>query len=239
MRTQTHPKPLLTLFIASALVLCVSCKVEETVKLEPDGSGLYTVRFSIQKSFGDAIGEVRSKLEQQGLEIVDSGTTESEAYVVASKSFQDIAEVGGLNASFMVQDQGLFRKRFFLHLNVEENLAAQNVERVLTLEMPGDIASASAGTARDRTIEWECSAGGVLDAEATALMPPGGNVTLYAAAGLVLLGLGIPLGKRLQRHRSRVQEPSANVRCGGCGWPVAQGATFCTSCGRKLSGERV
>lgn len=219
------------LLALAVVALAGGCKIEEDLHLHADGSGEYRVRMTLQKMLGGT-PQVRQALIENGFEIVEESETHDSDVIVARRTFEQIDEIGELQGSLQVEDRGWLRRSYHLKVRVDD-VQGQATERTFRIHLPVGIEESSAGRLDGKTLFWDGTHGGDLELVATGLVVPGGERLVYAAVGALLLGLLVPVARRVRRagsapdDRSPIDEWS---RCPSCGKPRAAGA-FCTHCG--------
>jgi hypothetical protein len=217
------------LVLLSITLLLISCEIEESLKINADGSGTYLVRISVEKQFGQALPEIKSKAQQRGFIVTEEPETADRKVVLLTKNFSNVSELNDDTDTFSLikTDAGGLKRGYLLTIFSGTNVSANGWQkRTMRIVMPVAVLSASDGHTKDREVEWDSSRGGTLVVEAAGTPLPFG-LTLTAAGLMLLLLIVVSMGFRSRRL--------SDYRCTVCGSRQALGALFCTACGTKTT----
>lgn len=214
-----------TVCVAAFTLLALSCEIEDEIRIHRDGSGSYRAKILVEKQLASALPEIRKEAVKDGFRIVDEGETETRHFIVMTRDFKNISEVGDSRnrMSFKATKAGWLRERYEFSASLPPS-SGDGFSRQLTIVLPASIEQHTAGEVRGNTVVWDCTRGGELEMTATGFVLPfavqspvlGGVI---AAAGLI--GVFVLVLRRR----------SAALRCATCGATKSPDARFCANCG--------
>ena len=210
----------------------LGCELEETLTLNADGSGNYLARILIDKQFGEAVGNIKSKAIAEGYKIVEESETPDRKVLVIRKDFRDVSELSDKsdNYSLRIDQPSKWKRAYSLDFSTRSSTGNGIQKRTLTVVLPMGVTSSSAGTVSGRSVSWDATQGGSLHVESSGYLLPFGMKPLHAGAILTVVAAALLL---LLRSR-RGPQP-----CSSCGDVAEPTSRYCGSCGAQLIRRRV
>ncbi|HEY6141034.1 MAG TPA: hypothetical protein VI670_25030 [Thermoanaerobaculia bacterium] len=183
----------------AALLLLTACEMEDDLTLRADGSGSYRVKLLLPNELALALPEIRSKAIHDGFRVLEEGATADRKFVVLAREFKQVSELNESGHAFDFQsgDAGFLRREARFHASISHTPA---FKRVLTITLPGEVKSSTAGDVTGNRIRWDCSNGGSLDAVAVGFYLPLSTETKAVSTIVVVLVLLAAVAVRLRRH---------------------------------------
>jgi hypothetical protein len=209
-------------------LLTAGCEIEEEIRLNPDGTGLYRAKVMLEKELVAMLPDLRRDYEKKGFRVVEQRETDNRHVIVVEREFKDLSEIGDEKNrySFTTASANWLQRRYEFHASVPPADAMQGFSRQLTVALPGNVRRNTAGEVRGDTVVWDASKGGSLQVTSAGLAPTASRwlaILLGVAGAVVLLAIGLAVSRR------RRSAPA--LHCATCGAPSESNARFCAKCG--------
>jgi hypothetical protein len=216
----------LVIAAATVALLLLACTIEEDLRIEFDGSGMYRVKLSIPKDLAGDFGELRKQVEKDGFVVADEGKTETERFIVLRKKFSDITSLNDDHSHFELT----ITKRNALRRDYRFRAAFQPVgfgayQRHFAVSMPCRVTSASSGEIDGSHVQWNASRGGTIEINASGFCIPLSRNQRTFAIAIATLGIVLLVFARGRR------QPTRKTACAQCKAHLASGTRFCRTCG--------
>lgn len=155
--TIRNQKGFVYLAVLALALLALSCEIEDEIRFNRDGSGVYRAKMLVEKQFASALPDIRKEAVKAGLRIVQEGDTETRHFVVMARDFKNINEIGDSQnrMSFTAAKAGWLRERYTFSASLPAS--SNGFSRQLTIVLPAPIERNTAGEARGNTIVWDCT----------------------------------------------------------------------------------
>ena len=209
-------------------LLVVSCELEEDIRLNPDGSGVYRATLSLEKELVALLPNLKSDYEKKGFRVIEERDTDTRHVIVVERTFKDLSEIGDSKNqySFTASDANALQRRYELNMSIPGADGVEGFSRKLTIALPGRIEKNTAGEVRGGAVVWDASKGGSLQVTSVGLKPTAFRwlaILLGAGAVIVLLVIVLVVSKRKRNAPA--------LRCAACGAPRQANERFCANCG--------
>lgn len=215
-----------TVVVFLLCIVLVACELEETITIKQDGSGTYVARIAIDKQFAEAVPDIKTRAQQRGFRVVEETETTDRRVLVIQRDFANIGEISDDTDIYALRlDQpSKFKRAYSLRIASRTSARSNGFQkRIMRVTFPVSVTSASSGSVKGRTVEWDATNGGTLEVEAAGIVLPLG-LSVPVLVLLILLGLG---AAGLAHRRARTVLPA----CPACGTSTLAAARFCATCG--------
>jgi hypothetical protein len=217
-----------TVFVLLAILslLLLACVIDEDLRIDADGSGTYRARITIPKQLGEGFGDFRKEAENNGFVIEQEGQTEKERFLVIRKDFTDVTALNDSHTHYelTMTESGIMRRNYRLRASLN-SVAFGSFKRRLTVVMPGNVTSTTAGEIDGGRVRWEGAGGGSLEIVSSGFYFPLSRNQKAASVMVILVGVLLSVVMRRRRR-----QPSA-APCSTCNSPLRTDSRFCAICG--------
>lgn len=228
MSTPTRKASLAYGFALLLALLATSCEIEEDVRLNPDGSGVYRATLSLEKELVSLLPNLRQDYEKKGFRVLSQRETSNRHVIVVERVFKTLSEIGDAQNqySFVASDANWLQRRYVLSVAIRSSDSFEGFTRQLRIALPGRIRQNSAGEVHGDAVVWDASKGGSLEVTSVGLAPAASRwltIVVGGIAAAVLLIVVLRISKRSRKVPA--------LHCAACGAARTPDARFCANCG--------